>query len=151
MVEWDEHPAVSRAAGLLVHELDDEEGLLEARALPSYLGKLGAVHPVALGSGVLDLDTVLVPYSAVSFQVTDRPGAGLAPAPEGLHHVVLLGDGGALLPFGCDLLGLGVCLGDEDPGVFLALPHGLVDVDHCHPLWGSDGGVDFVLWFDGEG
>lgn len=111
MVEGDEDPAVCRAPGLWVCEVDDEQRLLCTRTFASDLGELTSVHPIPLGPGVLDLDPILVPYSAVSFQVPHGARAGLPPPTELRHDLVLLGDGGALVLLGRDLLELGFWVG----------------------------------------
>lgn len=121
-VELEHHPAVPSSAGLRVYEIDNEEGDLRTGAFTTNLVELLAGDAVAARAGVLSLDPVLVPYSAVSFQVSDGAGAGLPPPPERFHDVVLLVDGGALLALLAHRLGFGVRLGDVDPEVFLALP-----------------------------
>lgn len=85
--EWDEHPAILGAPGLGVHEVDDEQGFFCSRTLAANLAQFIAGDRVALGPGVFDLDPILVPDSAVTFQVSDCSTAGLTPTAELLHDL----------------------------------------------------------------
>jgi hypothetical protein len=144
----DQHPPIWCAAGLWIYEVDDEQGLLGRFALPSNLAELFALHPVAPAPGVLGLDPILVPYSDVSFQVGDRPGAGLPPAPEGFYDLFFLPDGGATLVLGRDLLDLGRWVRGIDPSVGASMLEATVvktlHFDLCSTLWGFDEDARFI-------
>lgn len=111
MVKRDEHPSISGPTSFWVYEINDEQGLFCSRTLSANLAQFIAGDRVAFGSGVFDLNPILVPDSAVSFQVTDGSAASLTSPPEGLHHLVLLCDGGSLVLLGRDLLELGFWFG----------------------------------------
>lgn len=136
VVEWDERPAILRATSFGVHEVDDEQRLLCSRALSANLAQFITGDRVALGPGVFDLDPILVPDSAITFQVPDGSRASLAPTPEGLHHLVLLGDGGSLVALGRDLLDLSL-------GLWVGMIGGVqLTIRNCGTYWPSS----FAVW-----